>query len=54
MSKTQKVIQFIAKGAKEVGDLAFEAALTGLVENLNSVPEELHFYVLEQMWGEKA
>lgn len=51
MSNTQKVISLIAKGAKEVGDFAFESALNGLVENLDSVPEKLHLYVLEQMWG---
>lgn len=53
MTKTQRVIQLIAMGAHEVGDFAFENALNGLIENLDNVPESLHLYVLEQMWGEK-
>lgn len=53
MSKTQKVVKLIANAAKSVGDRAFESALDSLGKYLDSVPEELHFYVLNQMWGDE-
>lgn len=51
MSNIQKIIKIIANAAKSVGDKPFEAALLGLNDSLDEVPEELHLEMLEEMWG---
>lgn len=52
MSDIQRVIKLIGNAAREVGEINFEAALGSLNEELDKIPEKLHLWALEQMWGE--
>ena len=52
MSDIQRVIKLISNAAKEVNDNAFAYALDEFNTRLDKVPEKLHLWALEQMWGE--
>ena len=53
MSEVQEIVALIANAAEEVGDKPFVSALRKLNEYLNIIPDELHKYALQKMWGKE-
>lgn len=53
MSEVQEIVALIADAAEYVNDKPFMSALRKLNEYLNTIPEELHKYALQKMWGKE-